>query len=56
MKNYFNYIFEILKFKEFYKEKPLDHFIDTTKNSNTSNIDMKNGRITNAKSGEYKTF
>ena len=43
-------------FKDFFKKTPLDHFIDTTKISNTSNFDMKIGRITNAISGEYKTF
>ena len=43
-------------FKDFFKQKPLDHFIDTTKISNTTNYDMKIGRITNALSGEYKTY
>ena len=43
-------------FKDFFKQTPLDHFIDTTKISNISNFDMKIGRITNAISGEYKTF
>ena len=43
-------------FKDFFKQTPLDHFIDTTKISNTSNFDMKIGRITNAISGEYKTY
>ena len=43
-------------FKDFFKQKPLDHFIDTTKISNATNYDMKIGRITNALSGEYKTF
>ena len=43
-------------FKDFFKQTPLDHFLDTTKISNTSNFDMKIGRITNAISGEYKTF
>ena len=43
-------------FKDFFKQNPLDHFIDTTKISNTTNYDMKIGRITNALSGEYKTF
>ena len=43
-------------FKDFFKQKPLDHFIDTTKISNTTNYEMKIGRITNAISGEYKTF
>ena len=43
-------------FKDFFKQNPLDHFIDTTKISNTKNYDMKIGRITNALSGEYKTF
>ena len=43
-------------FKKFFKQSPLDYFIDTTKISNTKNFDMKIGRITNAISGEYKTF
>ena len=43
-------------FKDFFKQTPLDHFIDTTKISNTLNFDMKIGRITNAISGEYKTY
>ena len=43
-------------FKNFFKQTPLEHFIDTKKISNTTNFDMKIGRITNAISGEYKTF
>ena len=43
-------------FNQFFKQTPLDHFIDTTKISNATNLDMKIGRITNAISGEYKTF
>ena len=43
-------------FKNFFKQTPLDHFIDTKKIANTANFDMKIGRITNAISGEYKTF
>ena len=43
-------------FKKFFKQTSLDHFIDITKISNTTNFDMKIGRITNAISGEYKTF
>ena len=43
-------------FKEFYKEKPLDHFIDTSKISKKTTLDMKIGRITNSISGEYKTY
>ena len=43
-------------FKDFFKQTPLYHFIDTTNISNTSNFDMKIGRITDAISGEYKTF
>ena len=43
-------------FKKFFKQSPLDYFIDTKKISNTKNFDMKIGRITNAISGEYKTF
>ena len=31
-------------FKDFFKQTPLDHFIDTTKISNISNFDMKIGR------------
>ena len=43
-------------FNKFFKKTPLDHFINTSKISNTTNFDMKIGRITNAISGEYKTF
>ena len=43
-------------FKIFFKQTPLDHFIDTKKIANTANFDTKIGRITNAISGEYKTF
>ena len=43
-------------FKNFFKQTPLDHFIDTTKLSKNINFDMKIGRITNAISGKYKTF
>ena len=43
-------------FNKFFKQTPLDHFIDTTKVANATNFDMKIGRITNAISGEYKTF
>ena len=43
-------------FNNFFKQTPLDHFIDTTKVSSAKNFDMKIGRITNAISGEYKTF
>ena len=43
-------------FKNFFKQTPLDHFIDTKKVSKKKNLDMKIGRITNAISGEYKTF
>ena len=43
-------------FNKFFKQTPLDNFIDTTKLSNATNCDMKIGRITNAISGEYKTF
>ena len=43
-------------FNKFFKQTPLEHFIDTSKISNTTNFDMKIGRITNAISGEYKTF
>tara|TARA_B100000941_G_C28232835_1_gene412442 strand:- start:345 stop:614 length:270 start_codon:yes stop_codon:yes gene_type:complete len=43
-------------FNKFFKQTPLDHFIDTKELSKTTNFDMKIGRITNAISGEYKTF
>lgn len=43
-------------FKNFFKEKPLDHFIDIKKISTKTNFDMKIGRITNSISGEYKTY
>ena len=43
-------------FNKIFKQTPLDHFIDTTKVSNATTFDMKIGRITNAISGEYKTF
>ena len=43
-------------FKSYFNKTPLDHFIDTTKLSKSSNFDMKIGRITNAISGKYKTF
>ena len=43
-------------FKNFFKQTPLDNFIDTTKISKKTNIDMKIGRITDAISGEYKKF
>ena len=43
-------------FKNFFKQAPLDHFIDTAKISNITRFEMKIGRITNATSGEYKTF
>ena len=44
-------------FKNIFKEKPLDYFIDTSKLKNKKGtLDMKIGRITNSSSGEYKTF
>ena len=43
-------------FKNFFKQTPLDHFIDTAKISKKTHFEMKIGRITNATSGEYKTF
>ena len=43
-------------FKIFFKQTPLDHFIDTGKISKKAHFEMKIGRITNATSGEYKTF
>ena len=43
-------------FKDFFKQTPLDHFIDTGKISKKIHFEMKIGRITNATSGEYKTF
>ena len=43
-------------FNKYFKQTPLDHFIDTTEVLNAKNFDMKIGRLTNAISGEYKTF
>ena len=43
-------------FTSFFKQTPLDHFIDTEKISKKIHFEMKIGRITNATSGEYKTF
>ena len=43
-------------FKNFFKQTPLDHFIDTAKISKKTHFEMNIGRITNATSGEYKTF
>ena len=43
-------------FNNFFKQTPLDFFIDTAKISDAKNFEMKIGRITNAISGEYKTF
>ena len=43
-------------FNKYFKQTPLDHFIDTTKVLNAKNFDMTIGRITNAISGEYRTF
>ena len=43
-------------FKDFFKQTPLDHFIDTAKILKKTHFEMKIGRITNATSGEYKTF
>ena len=43
-------------FKSFFKQTPLDHFIDTAKIMKKTHFEMKIGRITNATSGEYKTF
>ena len=43
-------------FKIFFKQTPLDHFIDTAKVSKKAHFEMKIGRITNAISGEYKTY
>ena len=43
-------------FKNFFKQTPLNHFIDTAKISKKLHFEMKIGRITNATSGEYKTF
>ena len=43
-------------FKNFFKQTPLDHFIDTANISKKTHFEMKIGRITNAISGEYKTF
>ena len=43
-------------FNKYFKQTPLDHFIDTAKISKKTHFEMKIGRITNAISGEYKTF
>ena len=43
-------------FENFFKQTPLDHFIDTAKISKKTHFEMRIGRITNATSGEYKTF
>ena len=43
-------------FDKYFKQTPLDHFIDTAKISKKTHFEMKIGRITNATSGEYKTF
>ena len=43
-------------FNKYFKQTPLDHFIDTAKISKKTHFEMKIGRITNATSGEYKTF
>ena len=43
-------------FKSFFKQTPLDHFMDTAKISKKTDFEMKIGRITNATSGKYKTF
>lgn len=43
-------------FKSFFKNNPLDYFIDTKKIEKQTKFDMKIGRVTNAISGEYKTF
>ena len=43
-------------FNKYFKQTPLDHFIDTAKISKKLHFEMKIGRITNATSGEYKTF
>ena len=43
-------------FDKYFKQTPLDHFIDTAKISKKTHFEMKIGRITDATSGEYKTF
>ena len=43
-------------FNKYFKQTPLDHFIDTAKISKKTHFEMKIGRITNAISGEYITF
>ena len=43
-------------FNKYFKKIPLDHFIDTAKISKKTHFEMKIGRITDATSGEYKTF
>ena len=43
-------------FNKYFIQTPIDHFIDTAKISKKTHFEMKIGRITNATSGEYKTF
>ena len=43
-------------FKNFFKQQPLDYFIDTSKMKIKSNFEMKIGRITDSTSGNYKTY
>ena len=43
-------------FKNLFKDKPLEYFIDTSKIKDYCSLDMKIGRITNSISGEYKTY
>ncbi|MBV68976.1 MAG: hypothetical protein CMJ08_04145 [Pelagibacterales bacterium] len=43
-------------FVEYFREKPLDNFIDVPKLDREYNVEMKVGRITNSIDGKYKTF
>ena len=43
-------------FKNLFKEKPLDYFIDERKITTRTSLDMKIGRITNSISGKYTKY
>ena len=43
-------------FVEYFREKPLDNFIDVPKLNKLYTVQMKVGRITNSIDGKYKTF
>ena len=43
-------------FVEYFREKPLDNFIDVPKLNKEYTVQMKVGRITNSIDGKYKTF